>query len=338
VSKGVLDALCRVQQSSHLKSNLADCTLQQVLTCNLSAKYALKRKLNQTDKIKDGFYDSGLLHAQAKFDSLSQHRQVEINDKQAVLLVNLPDNSLDSSKNIEAKNLHILKSNYSSSNMKNEPKTDRRNKKKRDESLMIPNGANSTLRPLSKENSDGTTRGTLIAPSRTQSKSTILIDDNIETSKSPDPQVINAAVIKPVDMAILAHIDRAVNQLTNEQTVEEQLTIIASIVADAFGGPILKSELIEFGYEMAIVELKRSSNSNVVPLGQIAKGLYRERALLFKVICDQVGLPVTLEQREYRRAWNSICLRGTQFIVDLIGSPGKLHAIDNPSATDYITV
>ena len=101
--------------------------------------------------------------------------------------------------------------------MKNEPKTDRRNKKKRDESLMIPNGANSALRPLSKENSDGTTRGTLIAPSRTQSKSTILIDDNIETSKSPDPQVINAAVIKPVDMAILAHIDRAVNQLTNEQ-------------------------------------------------------------------------------------------------------------------------
>ena len=65
-------------------------------------------------------------------------------------------------------------------------------------------------------------------------------------------------------------------------------------MADAFGGPILKSELIEFGYEMAIVELKRASNSNVVPLGQIAKGLYRERALLFKVICDQVGLPVTL--------------------------------------------
>ena len=55
VSKGVLDALCRAQQSSHLKSNLADCTLQQVLTCNLSAKYALKRKLNQTDKIKGYF-------------------------------------------------------------------------------------------------------------------------------------------------------------------------------------------------------------------------------------------------------------------------------------------
>lgn len=336
VSKGVLDALCRVQQSSHLKSNLADCTLQQVLTCNLSAKYALKRKLNQTDKIKDGFYDSGLLHAQAKFDSLSHHRQVDINDKQAVLLVNLPDNSLDSSKNIEAKNLHILRSNYSSSNMKNEPKSDRRNKKKREESLMIPNGANSTLRPLSKENSgqDGT-RG--LSVSRTQSKSAMLNDDNIETSKSPDPQV-NVAVIKPVDMAILKHIDRAVNQLNNDQTVEEQLTIIADIVANAFGGPILKSELIEFGYEMAIVELKRASNSNVVPLGQIAKGLYRERALLFKVICDQVGLPVTLEQREYRRAWNAICLHGKHFIVDLMDSPGKLHAIDNPSATDYITV
>ena len=56
----------------------------------------------------------------------------------------------------------------------------------------------------------------------------------------------------------------------------------------------MKSELIEFGYEMAIVELKRSQNSNIVPLGQIKKGLYRERALLFKIICDQVGIPVTL--------------------------------------------
>ena len=65
-----------------------------------------------TDFIVDGFHDSGLLHARAKFESLSHHRQVEVNHGQAVLLVSLPDNSLDNSKNIEAKNLHVLKSNY----------------------------------------------------------------------------------------------------------------------------------------------------------------------------------------------------------------------------------
>ena len=60
----------------------------------------------------DGFYDSGLQHREAKFESLQHHRVADINDKQAILLVHLPVNSVDSSKQIEAKNLHILKSNY----------------------------------------------------------------------------------------------------------------------------------------------------------------------------------------------------------------------------------
>ena len=90
------------------------------------------------------------------------------------------------------------------------------------------------------------------------------------------------------------YVNQAEDRLNNNQTVEEQLAIIAEIVSDALGGLITKSEIVEFGYEMAIVELKRSENSNVIPLGKIKKGLYRERALLFKVICDQVGLPVTL--------------------------------------------
>ena len=86
------------------------------------------------------------------------------------------------------------------------------------------------------------------------------------------------------------------------------MAIIAEIVSNAFGGLITKSEIVEFGYEMAIVELKRSQNSNVIPLGKIKKGLYRERALLFKIICDQVGLPVTLgknyQKNDYQKILN----------------------------------
>ena len=52
VSKGVLDTLRKVGQSDHLKSKLAESTLQQVLSCNLSAKYSLQRKIYQTDKIR----------------------------------------------------------------------------------------------------------------------------------------------------------------------------------------------------------------------------------------------------------------------------------------------
>ena len=99
---------------------------------------------------------------------------------------------------------------------------------------------------------------------------------------------------KKLILKVKKYVNQAETRLNNNQTVEEQLTIIAEIVSNALGGLITKSEIVEFGYEMAIVELKRSQNSNVVPLGKIKKGLYRERALLFKIICDQVGLPVTL--------------------------------------------
>ena len=67
-------------------------------------------------------------------------------------------------------------------------------------------------------------------------------------------------------------------------------------MSDFFGGSIEKSKLYEFGYEISIVQLKRSKLSNVLPLGCIKKGLYRERALLFKLICDQIFIPVSLEQ------------------------------------------
>ena len=75
-------------------------------------KGQLKSLLYVNKIASDGFYDSGLQHSTAKFESLQHHRAADINDKQAILLVNLPDNSIESSKQIEAKNLHILKSNY----------------------------------------------------------------------------------------------------------------------------------------------------------------------------------------------------------------------------------
>ena len=81
-----------------------------------------------------------------------------------------------------------------------------------------------------------------------------------------------------------------------QQTIEAQINIIGKSVSDFFGGSIEKSKLCEFGYEISIVQLKRSKLSNVLPLGCIKKGLYRERALLFKLICDQIYIPVSLEQ------------------------------------------
>merc|ERR1712147_221719 len=128
------------------------------------------------------------------------------------------------------------------------------------------------------------------------------------------------------------------NQNDKHLTEMIQTTIIGKSVSDFFGGSIEKSKLYEFGYEISIVQLKRSKLSNVLPLGCIKKGLYRERALLFKLICDQIYIPVSLEQGEYGRAWNSIFMEGKENVVDLISCPGEMYRADQPLANEYKTI
>ena len=43
VDGGIIDVIQRVQQSSHLRSHLADATLNQVLDFDLSAKYSINK-------------------------------------------------------------------------------------------------------------------------------------------------------------------------------------------------------------------------------------------------------------------------------------------------------
>ena len=100
--------------------------------------------------------------------------------------------------------------------MKNEQKMERKTKKKREESLMIPGSGRQTL----KEEKEPKVN-------RTTSKSALIEVPSVDMSpKSPEI----ATVIKPVDVEVLKSIEQAVNQLNNEQTVQEQLIIIANIV------------------------------------------------------------------------------------------------------------
>ena len=49
------------------------------------------------------------------------------------------------------------------------------------------------------------------------------------------------------------------------------------------GGAVEKGNLANFSWELAISELKLQHQSNVLPLGSIAVGIFYHRALLFKV-------------------------------------------------------
>ena len=102
-----------------------------------------------------------------------------------------------------------------------------------------------------------------------------------------------------IDEALVNLIQTAKSQISPKDDYATQVGVLASLVSDQFGGRISKSEVSRCGYEVEIVELKRSRQSNIIPLGHIKKGLYRERALLFKLLADLTGVPATLGNENF---------------------------------------
>lgn len=98
---------------------------------------------------------------------------------------------------------------------------------------------------------------------------------------------------------------------------------LAKAVANRMGGAISLRELPNFGFELALTELKISLGTNVVPIGLVTKGIYYHRALLFKVLADQCGVQSALVRGEYNRAYNVIYLPEPH-VVDVMHEPGTL--------------
>ena len=72
------------------------------------------------------------------------------------------------------------------------------------------------------------------------------------------------------------------------------MRVLGELVAKTLGGKISKQQVRKIGYEMHVIELKRAKASNVIPIGSLKLGLYRGRALLFKLLADLTGVPATL--------------------------------------------
>ena len=107
------------------------------------------------------------------------------------------------------------------------------------------------------------------------------------------------------------------------------MSVLLRLVSDKMGGVIALDDITTFGYEVSMIQLKAEIHSNIVPIGRIRKGIYAQRAFLFKVSqCDQVqtetmtkdcvsffqtladrlGMPCTLVRGNYNRAWNEVVL------------------------------
>ncbi|KAA8536949.1 hypothetical protein F0562_029427 [Nyssa sinensis] len=109
---------------------------------------------------------------------------------------------------------------------------------------------------------------------------------------------------------------------------------LAELVTEHMGGPVRDANIMLVRWMERSTELRTSLHTSVLPIGSLKIGLSRHRALLFKVLADNVGIPCRLVKGSHYTgveddAVNIIRLENEgEFLVDLMGAPGTLIPAD----------
>uniref|UniRef100_A0A8C7FUU2 Armadillo repeat containing 3 n=1 Tax=Oncorhynchus kisutch TaxID=8019 RepID=A0A8C7FUU2_ONCKI len=140
--------------------------------------------------------------------------------------------------------------------------------------------------------------------------------------------------------------------LSLSKAVPLSLVVAAAVqpLSAVMGGAVEVDRQHDFLWELHLSELRYELQSNIIPIGQIRKGTYYHRALLYKVLADRIGVSCSLVRGEYNRVWNEVLLSvGTPHypgcqpqprahLVDLIHQPGRLLRANTPQAKQYQTI
>ncbi|XP_010917753.1 serine/threonine-protein kinase EDR1 [Elaeis guineensis] len=115
---------------------------------------------------------------------------------------------------------------------------------------------------------------------------------------------------------------------------------ISELVTEHMGGPVKDAGDMLARWMEKSTELRTSQQTSLLLIGCIKVGLSRHRALLFKVLADNVGIPCKLVKGSHYTgvdddAVNIIKLGdGREFLVDLMAAPGTLIPADVLSVKD----
>ncbi|XP_041095860.1 armadillo repeat-containing protein 3-like [Polyodon spathula] len=164
----------------------------------------------------------------------------------------------------------------------------------------------------------------------------------------------NSLVLSKVVLAVAAlacdsdtRTDVLTNMCTQEALRSKNAYNVHRLVVKEMRGPVEKDRLHEFFWELHVSELKFQLQSNVIPIGQIKKGTFYHRALLFKALADRIGINSSLVPGEYNRTWNEVLLADEvpkapgklfppkAYAVDLMHSPGHFMKKNSPEAIQY---
>lgn len=115
---------------------------------------------------------------------------------------------------------------------------------------------------------------------------------------------------------------------------------LAELVTDHMGGPVKDANIVLARWMEISSELRTSLHTSVFPIGSLKVGLSRHRALLFKVLADNVGIKCRLVKGSHYTgveddAVNIIKMADErEFLVDLMAAPGTLIPADVLSGKD----
>ncbi|XP_071184235.1 armadillo repeat-containing protein 3-like [Salvelinus alpinus] len=313
---GALDLLQEINSSANRRNKFSEIALQRLLDSNLSLKYSLTNTLAPTDITVDGFYDPGQARSGQRVLTLEDLSKQPVNQRRPVIAIN-------------AKPLDTVSVDQSEERQQDSP---------------------TETRTASVLSSKGSTR----TPSKGKSKGR-KEDEKLRDEDESKPQQEVATVTEkpwmlPYDAAFHALVTEATKTILPLHTESEQYSALARLVSEVMGGAVEVDRQHDFLWELHLSELRYELQSNIIPIGQIRKGTYYHRALLYKVLADRIGVSCSLVRGEYNRVWNEVLLSvGTPHypgcqpqprahLVDLIHQPGRLLRANTPQAKQYQTI
>ncbi|XP_013835715.1 armadillo repeat-containing protein 3 isoform X1 [Sus scrofa] len=352
---GALDILEEINLSVSRKNKFSEAAYNKLLNNHLSLKYSQTGYLSSSNIISDGFYDYGRINPGTKLLPLKDLCLQEPSDQRAILLVNSKSSEVSPPPSTEDKSSDVGygRSLSSSSSLRRASK-----EKTKENSYHFSAGLGS---PTEEKSEPTSGRNTALSKSAAKEKGSRKGRGKKEEEKVKEEEEATAAVPKlmgegspdkewypPSDPDFCVYVYEVTTSILPITNIKEQIEVLAKYVAEKMGGKIPKEKLHDFSWELHISELKFQLKSNVVPIGQIKKGIFYHRALLFKALADKIGIGCSLVRGEYGRAWNEVKLMNESrkgvigavplpetYIVDLMFHPGALIKLRSREADLY---
>jgi hypothetical protein len=133
----------------------------------------------------------------------------------------------------------------------------------------------------------------------------------------------------------------ALSLCTPIPSLEIRARVLATLVCNFMGGSQLVAPRCSIRELEPKVRIKEEQQQiEEILLGQVTHGGCRERALLYKFLCDMLNLPCQLIRRisqDYKEVivWNEVVFGDQRYVVDLLHNASSLYKISSNEAQAY---